>query len=108
VNDANPCIFDFGDFRLDVARRLLLKGKDRQPVKLTSKAFDTLLYMVRHAGTIVGKDELMRAVWPDTVVEENNLSQNVFATRRALGEKQGENRYIATVPGRGFSFVAAA
>jgi DNA-binding winged helix-turn-helix (wHTH) protein/TolB-like protein len=107
MNDANLCIFDFGDFRLDVARRLLLKGKDRQPVKLTSKAFDTLVYMVRHAGTIVGKDELMRAVWPDTVVEENNLSQNVFAMRRALGEKQGENRYIATVPGRGFSFVAA-
>jgi DNA-binding winged helix-turn-helix (wHTH) protein/TolB-like protein/Tfp pilus assembly protein PilF len=107
VNDANLCIFDFGDFRLDAARRLLLKGDDRQPVKLTSKAFDTLLYMVLHAGTIVSKDELMRAVWPDTVVEENNLSQNVFAIRRALGEKQGENRYIATVPGRGFNFVAA-
>src|SRR5215207_32952 len=107
MNDANPHIYEFGDFRLDAARRLLLRRDDGQAVKLTSKAFDTLLYMVRHAGTVLNKDELMRAVWPDTIVEENNLSQNVFALRRALGEKQGENRYIVTVPGRGFSFVAA-
>jgi DNA-binding winged helix-turn-helix (wHTH) protein/TolB-like protein/tetratricopeptide (TPR) repeat protein len=107
LSDANPRIYEFGDFRLDASRRLLLRRDDGQAVKLTAKAFDTLLYMVRHAGTILSKDELMRAVWPDTSVEENNLSQNVFALRRALGEKQGENRYIATVPGRGFSFVAA-
>jgi serine/threonine-protein kinase len=107
VSDANPNIYKFGDFRLDVARRLLLRRDNGQAVKLTSKAFDTLLYMVRHAGTILTKDELMRAVWPDTIVEENNLSQNVSSLRRVLGEKQGENRYIATVPGRGFSFVAA-
>lgn len=107
MSEANPRIYEFGDFRLDAARRLLLRRDDGQAVKLTSKAFDTLLYMVRHPGTVISKDELMRAVWPDTSVEENNLSQNVFALRRALGEKQGENRYIATVPGRGFSFVAA-
>src|SRR5215213_49366 len=102
----NPHIYEFGNFRLDLARRLLLRRADNQPVKLTAKAFDTLSYMVRHSGTVLDKDELMRAVWPDTVVEENNLSQSVSALRRALGEKQGENRYIATVPGRGFSFVA--
>lgn len=101
-----PHIYEFGDFRLDSARRLLLRRDDNQPVKLTAKAFDTLSYMVRHSGTVLDKDELMRAVWPDTVVEENNLSQSVSALRRALGERQGENHYIATVPGRGFSFVA--
>ena len=107
MNDANTHIYLFGDFRLDVARRLLLRRDNGQVVKLTAKAFDTLLYMVRHAGTSLSKDELMLAVWPDTVVEENNLSQNVSSLRRALGEKQGENRYIATLPGHGFSFVAA-
>ena len=107
MSEDNPYIYEFGDFRLDAARRLLLRrGGDDQPVKLTSKAFDTLLYMVRHRGTVLDKDELLRAVWPDVIVEENTLSQNISALRRALGEKQGENRYIVTVPGRGFSFVA--
>ena len=106
MSEDHPHIYEFGDFHLDSARRVLLRCDDDQPVKLTSKAFDTLLYMVRHGGAVLDKEELMRAVWPDTFVEENNLSQNVSALRRALGEKQGENRYIATVPGRGFSFVA--
>jgi DNA-binding winged helix-turn-helix (wHTH) protein/TolB-like protein/Flp pilus assembly protein TadD len=106
VSEDNPHIYEFGEFRLDAARRLLLRRDDDRPVKLTSKAFDTLLYMVRHCGVVIEKDELMRAVWPDTIVEENNLNQNISALRRALGERQGENRYIATVPGRGFSFVA--
>ena len=106
MSEDNHHIYEFGDFHLDSARRLLLRRDDDQPVKLTSKAFDTLLYMVRHGGVVLEKDELMRAVWPDTFVEENNLNQNVSVLRRALGERQGENRYIATVPGRGFSFVA--
>lgn len=106
MSEDHPHIYEFGGFRLDSARRLLLRRDGDQPVKLTSKAFDTLLYMVRHSGAVLEKDELMRAVWPDAVVEENNLSQSVSALRRAFGEKQGENRYIATVPGRGFSFVA--
>jgi DNA-binding winged helix-turn-helix (wHTH) protein/TolB-like protein/Flp pilus assembly protein TadD len=70
------------------------------------KPFETLLFLVRNSGTVLDKDELMRAVWPDTVVEENNLSQNISQLRRALGEKPGQHRYIVTVPGRGFRFVA--
>jgi DNA-binding winged helix-turn-helix (wHTH) protein/TolB-like protein/Flp pilus assembly protein TadD len=100
LNDASV-----GEFRLDVAKRQLL-GRNQQPVPLTPKAFETLVYLVRHSGDVLDKDELMRAVWPDTVVEENNLSQNVSALRRALGEKPNAHRYIVTIPGKGFSFVA--
>lgn len=98
-------IYEFGDFRLDAGKRLLLR-REGEPVSLTPKAFDTLLYLVEHSGAVLDKDELMAAVWPDTVVEENNLSQNVYTLRRALGEGRGEHRYIVTVPGRGYRFVA--
>ena len=60
--------------------------------------FDTLLYMLEHAGETFSKEALMEAVWPDTIVEENNLNQNISTLRRLLGEKRGENRYIATIP----------
>ncbi len=98
-------VYEFGDFRLDADKRLLLT-RDGQLVPLKPKIFETLLYLVEHNGTVLAKDELMRAVWPDTVVEENNLSQNISALRRALGEKPDQHRYIVTVPGRGFRFVA--
>jgi DNA-binding winged helix-turn-helix (wHTH) protein/Tfp pilus assembly protein PilF len=98
-------IYDFGEFRLDTAKRLLLRSGNSLP--LTSKVFETLLHLVEHAGQLVAKDELMGAVWPDTVVEENNLNQNISALRRALGENRGENRYIVTIPGQGYRFVAA-
>ena len=98
-------IYGFGDFRLHAGKRLLL-GRDGKPVSLTPKAYDTLAYLVERAGAVVDKDELMRAIWPDTAVEENNLNQNVSLLRRALGEGRGEHRYIATVPGRGYQFVA--
>ena len=75
-------------------------------VSLTAKAFDTLVYLVEHEGIVLHKDELMRALWPDTAVEENNLNQNISILRRALGEHRGDHRYIATVPGRGYQFVA--
>lgn len=74
---------------------------------LRPKAFDTLLYLVERSGKIVGKYELMLAIWADRVVEENNLTQNISTLRRVLGEKHGENRFIATVPGQGYKFVAA-
>jgi DNA-binding winged helix-turn-helix (wHTH) protein/TolB-like protein/Flp pilus assembly protein TadD len=106
VDDQQSHIYEFGDFRLNASRRLLT-GRDGRVVPLTPKPFDTLLYLVQHSGTVLDKDELMRAVWPDTVVEENNLSQSISALRRALGEKPGQHRYIVTVPGRGFRFVAA-
>ena len=73
---------------------------------LTPKVFDTLLYLVERSGKVVEKEELMHAIWPDTAVEENNLSQNISTLRRVLGESRGENLYIATVPGKGYRFIA--
>jgi len=96
--------YEFGGFRMEVGRRVLLR--EGNPVPLTPKVFDTLLYLVRRKGELVEKDDLMKAIWPDTVVEENNLNQNISALRRALGEGRGDSRYILTVPGRGYRFVA--
>jgi TolB-like protein len=101
-----PRIYEFGEFRIDTARRLLI-GSDDLPRSLSPKAFDTLLYMVEQGDVILDKDVLMKAVWPDTVVEENNLNQNISILRRVLGENRREHRYILTVPGRGYRFVAA-
>ncbi len=98
-------IYEFDDFRVDTGRRLLL-GRESRPLPLTPKAFDTLIFLVQHAGVVLGKETLMRAIWADTAVEENNLNQCISVLRRALGEKRGENRYIVTVPGRGYRFVA--
>ncbi len=97
--------YEFGEFRLDVDKRLLLR-QNGLPVALMPKAFETLRYLVEHAGKIVEKDELMSAIWTDTIVEENNLSQNISILRKVLGERRGDHRYIATVPGKGFQFVA--
>ncbi len=99
-------VFIFGEFRLDLRRRLLLAGCDLVPVPLASKAYDTLAYLIQHRDEVVTKDELMRVVWPRVTVEENNLNQVVSALRRAFGERRGEHRFIATVPGRGYRFVA--
>ena len=100
-----PCIYEFGSFRLEAVKRLLLRNGT--PVPLTPKVFDTLLYLVRHQGKVVAKNELMRVIWPDTVVEENNLNQNISTLRRVLGETRGDNFYIATIPGRGYQFIPA-
>jgi serine/threonine-protein kinase len=95
----------FHGYCLDFVRRQLL-DPDGAPVPLMPKAVETLVYLVRHAGHTVSKDELLRAVWPNVVVEENNLTQNISALRRALGEKLGEHRFIVTIPGQGYRFVA--
>ena len=103
--NADAEIYEFGEFRLEVGqRRLLRRG---EPVSLTPKVFETLLQLVRHRGKAIAKDDLMKAVWPDTVVEENNLNQNISALRRVLGESRGEHRYIATIPGKGYHFLAS-
>lgn len=100
MNIPEPDVYEFDDFRLDATRRvLLLRG---EPLPLTPRVFDTLLYFVRHHGRVIGKDELMQAIWPDSFVEENNLNQNVSMLRRALGH----SRYIVTVPGSGYRFAA--
>ncbi len=105
MNKPQTQIYEFGDFRVDSVKRLLIKGGDEQ-IPLTPKVFETLLYLVENSGKVIEKDELMAAIWTDTIVEENNLSQNISILRRVLGEKRGEHRFIATIPGRGFKFVA--
>ena len=102
---ANTRIYTFENFRLDAGKRLLFNDEGEiQP--LMPKAFDILMHLISHKDQVVSKDELMSAFWPDTAVEENNLTQNISAIRRVLGEKHRENRFIATVPGRGYKFVA--
>src|SRR6185295_18051645 len=96
----DPKIYEFDDFRLDADKRVLLRRGE--PVPLTPRVFDTLLYFVQHHDRLIAKDELMRAIWPDSFVEENNLNQNVSTLRRALGK----HRYIVTVPGSGYRFAA--
>ncbi len=98
-------IYEFENFRVDASKRVLLRAS--QPLSITPRVFDTLLYLVQHHGRVIGKEELLRAIWPDVFVEENNLNQNVSALRRALGESRGENRYIITVPGHGYRFAAS-
>ena len=98
-------ICEFYGYRLDFVRRQLLDPAGA-PVALMPKAVETLVYLVLHAGQTVSKDELLRGVWPNTVVEENNLTQNISALRRAFGEKLGEHRFIVTIPGQGYRFVA--
>ncbi|MGA2128441.1 MAG: winged helix-turn-helix domain-containing protein [Xanthobacteraceae bacterium] len=94
----------FGPFRLLAAQRLLLEGD--KPVRLGSRALDILTALVERAGEVVGKEELIARAWPQTFVEESNLKIQVSALRRALGDGQGGNRYVVTVPGRGYKFVA--
>ena len=98
-------IYEFGDFQLDTAKRLL-RQLDGAIVPLTPRVFETLLYMVEHHGIVLDKERLMEAVWPDSIVEENNLSQNISTLRRIFGETPGSHSYIVTVPGRGYRFVA--
>src|SRR5271166_5552892 len=95
----------FGPFRLLAGQRLLLEGD--KAVRLGSRAFDILAALVERAGEVVGKDELIARVWPKTFVEESNLKIQVSALRRALGDGQGGHRYIVTVPGQGYNFVAS-
>ena len=92
-------IYEFGKFRLDPAHRRLERAGG-EPVTLTAKPFNVLLHLVEHAGEPVSRKALIEAVWPDTVVEDNNLTQAISALRGALGKD-----YIATLPGRGYQFV---
>jgi DNA-binding winged helix-turn-helix (wHTH) protein/Flp pilus assembly protein TadD len=96
-------VYEFGPFRLHPLRRVLLR--EGCPVALTARVFDTLVIFVERRGRVLAKDELMSALWPDTAVEENNLTQHVSMLRKALGERADGRRYVVTVPGRGYSFV---
>lgn len=105
MNEGKDKIYEFGEFRLDVGRRSFTRLSG-ETVALTPKVFDTLRSLVERPGRVVEKAELMEAVWPNTAVEESNLSQNIYTLRRALEEGGSEQRYIGTVPGRGYQFVA--
>ena len=78
----------------------MLTGPDGGTVAIPAKAFDTLLFLVTHAGETVEKDQLLTAVWADTFVEENNLNQHISTLRKVFGERRNENKFIATIPGR--------
>jgi len=97
-------VYKFGSFRLDQAERVLLR--DRENVSLTPKVFDILVVLVESAGRLVTKESLLEEVWPDTFVQEANLSVNMATLRKALGEGPGEHQYIKTISKRGYRFVA--
>ena len=100
----NGRAISFGPFLLLAEERLLLEG--HRPVRLGGRAFDILTFLIERAGEVVGKEELIARVWPQTFVEEANLKIQVNALRRSLGDGRGGNRYIVTVVGRGYNFVA--
>ena len=93
-------LYEFGPFRVDPEKETLFRAGESVP--LTPKTFQILLVLIRNSNEVVTKDDLMKTVWPDTFVEEANLSRNVFMLRKALGESAQDHRYIVTVPGRGY------
>jgi DNA-binding winged helix-turn-helix (wHTH) protein/TolB-like protein/Tfp pilus assembly protein PilF len=93
----------FGPFLLDTSNRFLLRGDSHLP--LTPKAYDVLALLVENAGQVLEKDELMKAVWPDTFVEEANLTQQISTLRKVLGEQPDHPTYIETIPRRGYRFA---
>jgi eukaryotic-like serine/threonine-protein kinase len=96
-------LYEFASFRVDPEKELLFR--EGHSVSLTPKAFQVLLVLLQHNPEVVTKDELMRTVWPDSFVEEANLSRNVFLLRKALGEGPADHRFVITVPGRGYRFA---
>jgi Tol biopolymer transport system component/DNA-binding winged helix-turn-helix (wHTH) protein len=97
-------LYEFGPYVIDARSRILLK--DGATVRLTPKAFDTLLVLVQHASQVVEKEQLLKEVWPDIYVEEGSLSHNIHGLRKVLGDDSSEPRYIETIPKRGYRFVA--
>jgi Tol biopolymer transport system component/DNA-binding winged helix-turn-helix (wHTH) protein len=99
----NGVSYQFGEFRLDATQRVVFRAG--RPVALAPKVIETLLALVERSGTLVTKDELMTRLWPDTFVEESNLTQNVFQLRKVLGDGQDGKHFIETVPRRGYRFM---
>ncbi|HUR98994.1 MAG TPA: winged helix-turn-helix domain-containing protein, partial [Pyrinomonadaceae bacterium] len=100
-------IYEFGDFRLDVGERKLERRNGGRNGSLPEKSFQTLVHLVRNNGNLVPKEELLAAVWPDTIVEENNLGKAIHSIRNFLGQGTGKHDYVETVPKHGYRFVAA-
>src|SRR5689334_18459852 len=97
-------LYEFGPFVLDARSRILLR--DGVTVRLTPKAFETLLVLVQHGVQLVEKEQLLKEVWPDTFVEEGSLSRNIHELRKALGDDTSQPSYIETIPKRGYRFLA--
>jgi DNA-binding winged helix-turn-helix (wHTH) protein/Tol biopolymer transport system component len=97
-------IYAFAEFHLDMRKRVLLK--DGSPLALNPKAFDLLAMLVKRSGEVLSKDELLETIWAGQIVEENNLTVQISALRKILGERKDERRFIVTVPGKGYKFVA--
>jgi DNA-binding winged helix-turn-helix (wHTH) protein len=104
ISESANAVYEFGPFRLELKEHRLLR--DGRSVPLTGKAFKTLHILVERHGKLVPKQELMSAVWPETVVEENNLDRNISTLRRALGEQANGQPFIETVPRVGYRFIA--
>ena len=96
--------YEFGSFRLDLGNRLLMR--DGQVVPLKKKAFETLLVLVENSGQVLEKEMLMQRLWPDTIVEESNLTHYIYTLRRVLGDEKDNPQFIVTIPGRGYRFSA--
>jgi len=107
-SDAKPQLagYRFGAFTLDLLNREL--RRDDTPIPLQPKTFDLLLVLVERRGRVAAKDELLSAIWPDTIVEESNLTQNIYLLRKVLGQDAEGRAYIETAPKRGYRFAAAA
>jgi TolB-like protein len=99
-------IYEFEGFRLDAGRRLLYERESTQPTAISPRTLEALLFLVEHPGELLAKERLLATLWPRAVVEDNSLNRVIATIRRILQESPGENRYIATVPGQGYRFVA--
>jgi DNA-binding winged helix-turn-helix (wHTH) protein len=97
-------LYEFDRFCLDASEHILLY--DVQEVPLTPKVFETPLLLVENSGHVVGKEELLKTIWPDSIVEESSLSQNIFQLRKAFGDGSDGRRFIETIPKRGYKFIA--
>jgi Tol biopolymer transport system component/DNA-binding winged helix-turn-helix (wHTH) protein len=104
VKDEEPKLYEFDEFQLDVAKRQLLRAGEVVPIY--SKTFDLLLLLVQSGGRDLAKDEILESIWPQQEIEESNLTVNISAVRKALGEKAAQPRFLITLPGRGYRFVA--
>src|SRR5829696_6204936 len=98
--DIESKVYEFDGFRLEVAQRRLLY--DGQPVPLKPKILDLLLFLTQKRGQLVVKDELMKEIWPDAIVEENNITVSMSILRKTLGENRSDCKFIETVPRRGY------
>src|SRR5687767_10294353 len=104
MSENNTHGYEFGPYRLDLAQRVLTRAGET--VSLTPKATDILTLLVTNAGQLVPRDELLKQIWPETFVEESNLTQNIFLLRRTLGDDRPAPKYIETVVRRGYRFIA--